>query len=61
MSDPKLVDIACEVRHETDRAVLIHDGTKEVWLPLSQCEVYRERTGSVVTMPEWLAKAKGLI
>lgn len=61
MPDSKLIDIACEIRHETDKAVLIADGDREVWLPLSQCEVYRERTGSIVTLPEWLAKEKGLI
>jgi len=64
MSDhaSNLVDIAAELRHETGRAFLIHDGTKEVWLPKSQVEV--ECSGGdrvIVTMPEWLAKDKGLI
>lgn len=61
-----LVDIACFVRMETSRAVLINDGHREVWLPKSQVEV--DEAGSTngelcatVTMPFWLAKSKELI
>ena len=56
--DAKLTDIAVEVRYETARAWLVYDGAKEHWLPKSQCELNPDGT---VTMPEWLAKEKGLI
>ena len=53
-----LVDIAAEVRRETDKAWLIFDGHREVWLPKSQCEANPDKT---FTMPEWLANEKGLL
>ena len=52
-----LIDIACEVRHETEKATLIFDGTKEVWLPKALVEI----EDGEATMPEWLALDKGLI
>lgn len=55
--DSKLTDIAVELRHETPRAYLVFDGAREVWLPKSQCEF----ADGTVTLPEWLAKEKGLI
>lgn len=54
-----LVDIAGELRHETEKAFLVFDGTKEVWLPKSQVE--HDPKDRTFAMPEWLAKAKGLI
>ena len=59
--DPKLVDLAVEVRHDTPHAWLIHDGHRDVWCPKSQCEVTETRGPSIITMPEWLAKEKELI
>jgi hypothetical protein len=57
-----LVDIAVEFRHETTKAILVHDGAKEVWLPKSQVEYeHSGKGGVIVTMPEWLAKDKRLI
>lgn len=68
MSDSKLVDISAELKHETDRAYLINDGTSDVWLPKSQVEKAEVRAEGIprqtifeFTMPEWLAKDKGLI
>lgn len=58
MPDSKLTDIAAELRHETPRAYLVYDGAQEVWLPKSQCEMNDDGT---FTLPEWLAKEKGLI
>jgi hypothetical protein len=58
MSDTKFIDIACELRHETERAYLVFDGTWEVWLPKSM--VARNEDGTF-TMPEWLAKKNKLI
>jgi hypothetical protein len=57
-----LVDIAGQLKHETERAFLMFDGVKEVWLPKSQVEFERGgRSEGTFTMPEWLAKEKGLI
>ncbi len=56
--------IACEIRRVTDKAVLIHDGTREAWIPRSQIEEPEEfEIGEHVEilMPKWLAKDKGLI
>jgi hypothetical protein len=56
-----LIDIAVELRHETEKAYLVNTGEGEMWLPKSQVEYYKERTTEIVTMPYWLAKEKGLI
>lgn len=55
--DSEDVEISCEIITETSKALLIDDGTKKVWVPKSQtiCEV------GYIVIPEWLAKAKGLI
>ena len=53
-----LVDIAAETRRETEKAWLIFDGYREVWLPKSQAE--RNPDGTY-TMSEWIATEKGLI
>ena len=66
----KLIDIAAELRHETDRAYLIYDGRSHIkkgdtepsdlltWIPKSQCEMNEDGT---FTMNEWLAMEKGFI
>jgi hypothetical protein len=60
--DKGLVDIACELRHETPKAWLVDTGDHEpVWIPKSQGEYYKDRNGEIVTIPYWLAKDKGLI
>lgn len=56
--DSKLTDIAAQLRYETARAYLVFDGSQEQWLPKSQCEMNVDGT---FTLPEWLAKEKGLI
>lgn len=53
-----LVDVSVILKHETDKAWLFSDGTKDVWIPKSQCEFDGRQT---VTMPEWLATDKGLV
>jgi hypothetical protein len=73
MSDATLVDIACKVVRETERGIAIADGTTEKhkdgtggeierekwhWLPRRYVEVNDDGT---VSMPEWLAKERGLI
>lgn len=60
-----LVDVTCHVHHTTERAVLVSDDgdvEKACWLPLSQVEVEMKQPPiAEVTMPEWLAKQRGLI
>ena len=53
-----LIEIAGDLRRETDKAFLIFDGDKEVWLPKSQVE---DNGDGTFTLPEWLAMDKGLI
>lgn len=60
------VEIACQVRYKTDRAVLIHDGEREAWIPFSQIENLGPddiEKDSYITLliPTWMAKEKGLI
>lgn len=66
----KLIDIALIIRHETDGAYLVADGSSEVkkgdtspserriWVPKSQVE---DNGDGTFTMPEWLALDKGFI
>lgn len=54
-----LVDLAGELRGETERAWRFFDGERTVWLPKSLCE-WDERD-RVMTMPEFVAQEKGLI
>jgi hypothetical protein len=58
MNESALIEIAAEIRHETDKAYLLFDGTREAWVPKSQVEDNEDGT---FTMPEWLAEQKGLI
>jgi hypothetical protein len=68
-----LVDIACEIMQEREKAIAVADGTMETitygkgladerlkwfWLPRSAIEINDDGT---VTMPESLAMEKGLI
>lgn len=65
-----LINISAELRHETDKAYLIWDGTmetkkgdtvpseKRIWVPKTMV-AYDGK--SEFTMPEWLALDKGFI
>lgn len=67
MPKREIIDIAGCLHAETEKAILFSDTADKkdaVWLPKSQVEF--ERDGSqerfvTVTLPEWLAKDKGLI
>lgn len=68
----EMVTIDCDVIGETPSALKITDGSeeiiagrngptarlREIWIPRSQIDDQDENT---ITIPEWLAKAKGLI
>lgn len=58
MPKSELIDIAAQVRIETERAWKLYDGKVTEWVPKSQVE--RNDDGTF-TMPEWLAKDKGFI
>lgn len=57
--ESEIVDIAADLRHETEHAFLIFDGGREAWVPKSLVE--RDARGGTFAMPIWLAKKKGLI
>ena len=62
MGKKELIDIAVQVKGETDSAYRIYDGKRTEWVPKSQCEVDRVGNNSyIATMPEWLALEKGFI
>lgn len=58
MPEPELIDIAGELKFETDKAFRIFDGKTTEWVPKSQVE---QNPDGTFTMPEWLAKDKGFI
>ena len=52
--EDRLVDIACTIVGETERAYRIdHGDLKTVWVPKSLCEF--DETSNTMTMPEWVA------
>jgi hypothetical protein len=63
----KLTDLELMIHHETAKAVLVSDdGEREhaVWLPKSQIEFEEPVVigkAQIVTLPEQLATAKGLV
>ena len=60
--------IRCLLLEETNRAVLLSQGDRTVWLPRSQCDhitrLHRDDTSGhflvEVEMPDWVAEEKGL-
>ena len=65
MSRNNDIEIFCTLVHETERAVLVNDGTREVWLAKSTITSPKEfpepGKNFELTLPEWLAEEKGLI
>jgi len=59
------VEIAVDIKVTTDKAILVSDGSLEVWIPLSQVTDYTDEieAGASITIfiSEWLAQEKGLI
>jgi hypothetical protein len=63
MSSKETIEIAVETRNFTDRALLVFDGSAEVWIPRSLIEDY-EGDGDTpvsITIPAWLAEERGLV
>jgi hypothetical protein len=66
MAHKNLVDIYVdEVETETEMAIMVSDGHKTAWIPKSQIAETSEVQGrgdrGHLRIPEWLAKAKGLV
>lgn len=61
----RLVDIALDLRHETDKAFLVSSGgSEQVWLPKSLTENadnVKVNGSGVFVAPYWLLHDKGLI
>ena len=67
------VEIYCHFLGKTDKAIKIHDGTIEAWIPISQifgwsgCGDFNDLTDSdaglylEIEIPEWLADQKELL
>ncbi len=58
MSKKELIDIAAEIKGETEKAYRLFDGSRTEWVPKSQVEKNDDGT---FTMPVWLAKDKGFV
>lgn len=54
-----IVDVAGEIRGETQRAFSFYDGAPTVWLPKAHVEW--DADVRTMAMPEWLAREKELI
>ncbi len=67
MSPTETIEIACEVRRETDKAWLVYDGAREVWIARSQITDHMQEAGlfgpkvTSIFIPVWLATEKGLV
>lgn len=55
----EIIDIAGEIKHETEKAYRFFDGSKLVWLPKSQVEW--DPDSKTMTMPVWLATERELV
>ncbi len=53
------VEVVGQIVGETEKAILLSDGTRREWLPRSKVLIEKNRDGTVtVLMAEWLAKEK---
>lgn len=65
-SPGEFVVITGTIRQRTEKAVLMSDGTREVWLPMSQIKIQGVASPTRQKLydfriPEWMAIAKGLV
>jgi len=54
------VELSCEVKKDTGKALLIVYNEQEVWIPMSQVHYYNMQMGKVRVTP-WILKEKGLV
>lgn len=61
----EIVEVTGKVLAKTPGAILINDGDRDAWLPISQIQNYDEswKMGETVDLeiPEWLATEKELV
>lgn len=57
MPNDERVELKLDIKQETDKAYLVSDGDVTVWLAKSQVNY----DGDEFSVPEWLAKEKGLV
>lgn len=58
------IDVDIELIRETEKAVLVTDGDKDVWLPKSRISLPKDREEGgtyTIQVETWLAMEKGLI
>ena len=61
--DAPPVEIAGALCHNTDKAILLSDGEKDIWVPKSQItgqNLNQDGHGTIM-VKEWFAKKEGLI
>lgn len=54
----KTVEIEAEIKHSTDSALKLYDGKTTCWVSR---HLVTDNGNGTFTMPEWVAKDKGLI
>lgn len=55
-------EFTAKIDRETDLSYRVHDGERFHWLPKSQIKIEKGLDDMAeITVPEWLAKEKGLI
>ena len=64
--DEEKIELAVTLEKQTERAVLINDGDRKVWLAKSQVEPAEgefpeDGEHFELLVPEWLAKKEGLL
>jgi hypothetical protein len=61
--ESKHIEFCGEIREETDKAFCVFDGVERTWIPKSVIFERRkvDRRNSVLTIPERVAKLKGII
>lgn len=59
------IEVSVTFKRLSDRALLVNDGDKDIWLPLSMVEgdFLEAEPGDTLELllPEWMAKEKGMI
>jgi hypothetical protein len=58
------VELDLHWHQETDKAIMVSENgvdDETLWLPKSQIEYERTRTGVRATVPVWLAEKEGLV
>ena len=54
------VELSCEIKKDTGKALLISIGGVDNWIPMSQVHYYSMQQG-IIRITPWILKEKGLI